>query len=181
MPTRWQFVIRFDTESVEKLTFALLQRSVGVSFSCKASVNWRPCQSQNSSRCLLPHLNPPPSHFLCHYARFPWTKQALFIRIPALGCHYTLSSFATMGAFLSPPRPPLFPTESPRASELSDFGDTFNKTSQPLLCLIMESEGQWLALRYKGQSNANISFTCRTMTVKFQRIPWGNGGFWHSD
>lgn len=104
--------------------------------------------------------------------------QALFIRIPAPGCHYTLSSFATMGAFLSPPRPPLFPTESLRASF---FVDTFNKTSQLLPWLIIESEGQCHVLRYKGQSSASISFTCRTMTVKFQRIPLGKGSFWHSD
>lgn len=55
--------------------------------------------------------------------------QALFIKIPVAApcCGYTLSSFATMGAFLGPPRPPLFLAESPQASF---FVDTFNETSQ---------------------------------------------------
>lgn len=119
----------------------------------------------------LPPPPPAPSVFstppLCHYARFPCTMQALFIRIPAPGCHYTLSFFATMGAFLSPPHPPLFPAESPQASF---FVDTFNKTSQLLLRLIIKSQGQRHVLRYKGQSNAKISFTCRTSRIPAQMM-----------
>lgn len=42
----------------------------------------------------------------------------------------TPSSFATMGAFLSLPRPSLFPAGSPQASFFFFFVDTFNKTAQ---------------------------------------------------
>lgn len=148
------------------------QRAVGTPFSCKAFE--KPFQWQNPSRCLV--LPPSPTctqtfFFSTAMHAFPGQCKPLFIRIPAPGRHYTPSSFATMGAFLSPPRPPLFPAESPRASF---FVDTFNKTSQLLPWLIIESEGQCHVLRYKGQSNANVSSTCRAMMVKFQRIPVGN-------
>ena len=74
----------------------------------------------------------PPSsscHVLCQYACFLWTMRAFFSRIPVSGCLCTLSSFATMGSFLIPLRPPslCFPL---RALQAVFFVDTFNKTSQ---------------------------------------------------
>lgn len=174
----------------DSLSFALTRKawksprfcSVGAPFSCRASAVRRPCRSQDSQQLPGAPSYPPRLHpanfffFFCATMHaFPRTMRALFIRIPAPGCHYTLSSSATMGAFLSPPRPPLFPAESP-AGKLF-FVATFNEPSQLLPRLVIESEARCHALRYKGQIKAHVSFTCRAMTAKSQHFPLGNGLF----
>lgn len=96
VPTRWQFVIRFDTESVEKPTFALLQRCIGAPFSCKASVTWRPYQSQNPSRCLLPHLTPPPTPPTCTQPFFCATVHAFPVQCKLYSSEYLHQGATTL-------------------------------------------------------------------------------------
>lgn len=122
-----QRVIWFDTESVEKTAFMLLESKspyLGQDLGDLTIPRWEAKQVSGAP------FYPPAT---CTQLFFCTTTHAFSVQCKPYSSeylhkgHYTLSSFATMGAFLSPPRPSLFPAESPRASF---FVDTFNKISR---------------------------------------------------
>lgn len=124
---------------------------LGAPFSCKTSVIWGPYHGQKPSRCLVPRCTPSPLSprlFLCHYACFLCTMHALFIRIPAQGCHYT--EFLCNNGRLSQPAPPFTVSRWEPAGKLFFFCQHIQWDRSALPWLITENEGQCHAQRYKG-------------------------------
>lgn len=94
----------------------------------------------------------PPPHY--HPGFFCATMHAFSAQCMPYSSKYlhkgatTLSFFATMGAFLSPPRPSLFPAGSLQASFFFCRHIQWDRSALPWL--ITENEGQCHAQRYKG-------------------------------